>query len=158
MEKVGLNPDQLTGWRVKWKGLKQNASKRDADFTLTFEDYITIAVESGLTHFDEIGSRKGKYGMARLGDIGPYSYGNCRFLTTEDNISERTVNGGTASQITKMSKRFRCISPSGEIIEGVNLTKFQRDNGFTNDSLSGVANGKYKQYLGWVCEYIKETI
>lgn len=158
MDTVGLNPDHLTGWRVKWKGLKQNAGKRDADFTLTFEEYVTIGIESGLSHIDEIGSKVGRYGMARLGDVGPYSYGNCRFLTTTDNIAERTVNGGTSRQIEKMSRSFIATSPDGVEYVGNNLTKFTRDNGLCADYLGKIARGLHVSRLGWKCEYLdKET-
>lgn len=157
MVKVGLNPDHLTEWRKKWKGLKQTSVKRGSEFKLSFEDYVTIAVESGLTHYSQIGRRKGEHGMARIGDSGPYEYGNCRFLTTEENIAERTLNGGTARQSEKMSHKFKVTYPDGRIYTGGNLTKFTRDNNLSADYLGKLARGIHESRFGWKCEYLKET-
>lgn len=155
MVRIGLNPADLIGWRKKWKGLKGTSIKRGSQFNLTFEDYVTIAVESGLTHYSQVGRRKGEHGMARIGDSGPYEYGNCRFLTTEENIAERSLNGGTQNQIDKMSQAFIAIDPSGNEYVGENLTKFTRDMGLSNDYLGKIARGVHVSRSGWKCKYVE---
>ena len=154
MVKIGLNPDHISDWRKKWKGLKQTSVTRGSEFKLSFEEYVTIAVESGLTHYSQIGRRFGEHGMARYGDEGAYEYGNCRFITTTDNIAERSVNGGTQRQVEKMSQRFRAVSPTGEVYVGDNLTKFTREMGLSSDYLGKIARRVHVSRAGWKCDYL----
>lgn len=154
LSSIGLNPEDLVVWQKKWKGLKGTSASRGTAFLLSFEDYVTIAADSGLKSPDLIGRGLGKYGMGRLGDSGDYVIGNCRFITNAQNIEERNLNGGTERRTKKLSKSFKAVSPSGEVFTGHNISKFTRDMGLTSGSLSGCARGIYAQHLGWTCEYI----
>ena len=77
---------------------KSHAKKRGIDFYLTYDEWITIWLESG--KFAERGRGKGKYVMARLGDRGPYAVGNVKIILNEDNSSEGNL-GKIVSQETK---------------------------------------------------------
>ena len=55
----------------------------------------------------------------------------------------------TPEHIAKMSKPFRLIDPSGNIIEGTNLAKFARENNLTGTNLSRVMTGKSKSCKGY---------
>ena len=52
------------------------------------EDVIRLLNEAGITP-DDIGQHRGDYQLARYGDKGRYEYGNCRFITMEENLRER---------------------------------------------------------------------
>lgn len=150
---INLNPEDLVIWQNKWGGLKCTSAIRKTEFLLSFEDYVTIAAESGLSSPNSIGRGLDKYGMGRLGDVGPYVIGNCRFITNAQNIQERNENGGTERRTKKLSKEFKATSPTGEVFTGYNISKFTRDMGLSAGSLSGCARGIYAQHLGWTCEY-----
>jgi len=59
----------------------------------------------------------------------------------------------TAESREQMSKRkskvFCLISPENEIITGINLKKFSRDNNLSSGSMNRVSLGKLKHYKGW---------
>ena len=57
------------------------------------EDVISLLNEAGITP-DNIGVHRGQYHLSRYGDKGRYVYGNCRFITMEENLSERVAVGG----------------------------------------------------------------
>jgi len=154
LKSIGLDPNDLTEWQKKWRGLKNTSRQRGAGFFLSFEDYVSIAVESGLHSPESIGRASDKYAMGRIGDVGDYIRGNCRFITNARNIEERTINGGTEERTKKISKKFKAVAPNGEVFTGYNISKFTREMGLASGSLSGCARGVYAQYLGWTCQYI----
>jgi hypothetical protein len=65
---------------------KGQAKKRCIDWLFTFESWCDIWLES--EKWDQRGRGKGKYVMARKGDIGPYSADNVDIITHGANISE----------------------------------------------------------------------
>jgi hypothetical protein len=77
--------------RTKYNYQKKNAKARDIDWKFTFEQWINVWIESG--HWDERGSGKGKYVMARKGDAGPYSVDNVYIcLSTQNNSDAHRFN------------------------------------------------------------------
>lgn len=46
-------------------------------------------------------------------------------------------------------RTFRIKSPSGEIITGVNLKKFCRDNGLNHGAVFSVFAGRVNHHKGW---------
>lgn len=54
------------------------------------------------------------------------------------------------------AKRYLVTDPSGRQFEVVNLERFCRENGLGTTGLHKVANGKAKQYKGWLCEHCQE--
>lgn len=73
--------------RRKWQTKKDDAKKRGIPCSLTLEEYKKLMQDAGIT-LDQIGSKKGQFGLARFGDIGGYSLNNCRFITTSENQRE----------------------------------------------------------------------
>lgn len=65
---------------------RQKKSKA-AEFTLTKKEMRMLLDEADITAHD-IGIGKEKYCLGRIGDVGPYAYGNCRFITNEQNRKE----------------------------------------------------------------------
>ena len=55
---------------------------------LTWQDVAQLLDEAGIT-VDDIGRGSDQYNLARYGDTGPYTIGNCRFITKRENIQER---------------------------------------------------------------------
>jgi hypothetical protein len=58
---------------------------------------MKLAKRAGLSSPDNIGRSTHQYAMGRLGDTGNYVWGNCRFITVEQNLKERKKNGGNVS-------------------------------------------------------------
>jgi hypothetical protein len=83
-EKHSKNPKFL------YAAHRQNARWRNIPFLLTFEEWTEIWVASG--KWEQRGSRRGQYCMARPGDQGAYEVGNVRIVLAEDNRAERNRN------------------------------------------------------------------
>lgn len=61
-----------------------------------------------------------------------------------------------SSNSARNAKRYLVTDPSGRQFEVVNLERFCRENGLGTTGLHKVANGKAKQYKGWLCEHCQE--
>ncbi len=81
---------------------KRNAKDRGIAFIFTFAEWIRIWIDSG--HWAERGVGKGKYNMARFGDVGPYSVDNVRIIKHEENCREGNL-GKNVSFETKNKLR-----------------------------------------------------
>ncbi len=65
---------------------KNNARYRGIAWELSYSQWRMIWARSG--HWHKRGTSKGKYVMARYGDIGPYSVANVKIITHSANCSE----------------------------------------------------------------------
>jgi hypothetical protein len=90
---VGLKTAQSKDWYIKWRGVVRNAKHRELECTLTFLQYMKLVVRAGLKKPSEIGIDNHQYNLARKGDTGGYTWGNCRFVTARQNRRERAENG-----------------------------------------------------------------
>lgn len=68
----------------KYRGQKSHSKTRGIEFNLTFNEWITIWLQSG--HWHERGKGKGTYVMSRIGDKGPYEVGNVFIQSNYDNV------------------------------------------------------------------------
>jgi hypothetical protein len=93
---VGLNPDDLEQWMNKRHTLNGNARTKGVACRLSFEDYIFLAADAGISNPSMIGRTAQSFCMGRLGDTGDYEIGNCRFITVRQNQLEKMLNGGSA--------------------------------------------------------------
>jgi len=75
--------------KQKFKNKKVNASKENIRFELSFDDIIKLLEDAGIksSHWSNDG-----YHLARYNDTGDYIYGNCRFISMEENIAERKTS------------------------------------------------------------------
>lgn len=159
---IGLDHEDMKSWRIKWSHLKTSASYAKKECNLTFEDYTKIAAESGIKSPDQIDRTLDSYCLGRIGDIGPYEIGNCRFITHRQNHKERINNGGS-SKIKSMIKnnggtnrrRFRLVSPEGKIFIDSNLSKFCSNNALNKFNMFRVCKGISDSHKGWTGEYIE---
>ena len=54
------------------------------------------------------------------------------------------------ARVSKWKERpFRVKSPNGQIIEGMNLTKFCRDNNLNNGAMFSVIHGRVRIHKGY---------
>jgi hypothetical protein len=88
---VGLDPEDYPMWNHKYLGLRPEKSE-NREFTLTFEEYINMALQVGMKSPNEIGPKADQFCMGRYGDAGGYTPGNCRFITNAQNIQEAKDN------------------------------------------------------------------
>jgi hypothetical protein len=96
-------------WRYKYQNLRSSAVKRNVNMCLSFRQYIKLAKKAGLKEPSQIGRTSvDNYQMGRIGDTGDYEWGNCRFITMEQNKNEKIANGGQerASQKIRGRNKF----------------------------------------------------
>ena len=55
---------------------------------LKFAELYSLVEQAGILP-SQIGQGSNQYQLSRYNDIGPYALGNCRFITTIENIRER---------------------------------------------------------------------
>ena len=79
----------------KYHAHKGVAKQRGIPFKLTYEEWITLWINSG--HWEDRGAGKGKYCMSRVNDIGPYEIGNVFIQLFEQNFSD-AIKGKKKSQ------------------------------------------------------------
>ena len=58
-----------------------------------------------------IGLRHGQYNLARLGDAGPYSRDNCRFIPVEENMAERKEGYQRETEFTRKMSELAKLRP-----------------------------------------------
>lgn len=140
---IGLDPKDAEDWHKKYSYLRLN-SKGKREFKLTFEEYISLAVEAGLTSPSQIGLESHKYQMGRIGDQGGYTWGNCRFITGLENKRELAM-------FRKKQNPFTYVihSPSGEKFNTDNLSRFCKEHGLNQGNMCSLNSGRLKYYKGW---------
>lgn len=87
-------------WMRKWKkanpklvafyNQRTHAKRRHVAFLMTFEEWWSIWKMSG--KWEQRGRHSEQYVMARFRDSGPYSVGNVRICTGEENRMEQAAN------------------------------------------------------------------
>lgn len=165
LNNIGLNSADIVDWVYKWSNLRSNSVY--CDFKLSFDQYIQLAVDAGLTSPNQIGHGSDSYCMGRLGDRGDYELGNCRFITQKQNQQERVLNGGSEisaakkrgtrkethesvrSQSDKNSKNYILIDPNGEEHRIRNLNEFCKNRGLNQGNMCAMINGGNKHCKGW---------
>lgn len=87
-----LTPEQIATMRRRYYMLKSNARRRarlagtPSEFDLTLIEWYTIWQESG--HYEDIGTGRGKYVMARRDTTQDYSIHNVEIISNNDNIQK----------------------------------------------------------------------
>lgn len=174
--RLGFDMSVYEDFNKKWQQLIRNAIRREVNATLTFREYCLLAKDANLTNPKLIGRESGNYQLGRLGDVGPYSMGNCRFILIHENIQEKMDNGGAAragrkisaklkgrtaqthagvARVSeKISKAFRLIDSSGTVHEGRNLSRFCADHRLDTATMGSVLNGKRRQHKGWTGSWV----
>lgn len=173
LSSIGLNPDDYKEWRHKWKAV---ASSNRKECFLTFEQYVQLAVDAGLTKPEQIGKSIDSYHLGRIGDVGPYAIGNCRFILHSQNLAEQKANGGKAvamkrsadtrrgrtkethdysGVIEAQKKHFLLTSPEGIEYAGSNLSDFCKANDLLQGNMAAVCRGERSHHRGWTGYYIE---
>ena len=82
-----MTKDELKLAKARFQSQRCEArTKRNIEWTLTFEEWLNIWLDSG--HWHERGPRRGQYCMSRFGDKGPYSIDNVFIQLHSNNIKE----------------------------------------------------------------------
>jgi hypothetical protein len=111
-----------------------------------------------------IGEKNGMYGSARYGSLNPM-WGKTHSEETKDKQRQKrkewyknNENGNKGKKISdtrkkeiskRNSKKYKLISPEGEVIDIVNLTQFAKDNNLSIGCLQQVVSGRNKAHRGW---------
>ena len=83
-----LNEETKAIWAY-WKQ-KTKMSRPHKQWKLTALELIELLNDAGITAND-IGQKSHQYQLGRHGDLGHYEMGNCRFITTRENLQERVM-------------------------------------------------------------------
>jgi hypothetical protein len=87
----------------KYKMQKQNAAMRGIPFLLSYEQWLSIWVDSG--KLQERGRGANKFCMCRYGDAGPYEVGNVFIGTGRENVRDGNLGKEMTQEVRdKISK------------------------------------------------------
>lgn len=178
---LGYDIKEVRLWSSKWRNLISGANKSGRKCLLSFNEYVTLASEANIGA-NQIGKKPHLYQMGRMGDIGDYVVGNCRFITMKQNLDERAINGGNARLGAALSKRikgatkhtnagvasmaikmrdnnpksklFVLRSPDGNEYSDSNVTRFCETNGLSVGRIYEILRGTREQFKGWTGEYL----
>lgn len=93
-----------------WDKLRDNCAKKyDRNghkvARLISKDEIQMLLdEAGIT-MDDVGRRRDQYQLARYDDLGDYAYGNCRFITQDQNRKESTLSPEGRKRLSESLKQ-----------------------------------------------------
>lgn len=114
---------------------RNNAKKRNIEWQLTFDEWITWWLNTG--HYHERGRGKGKYLMSRYGDTGPYSLDNIFCNLHSQNIIEantkKTKSPAHADKLRTnldtIRKKRKVITPDGIFESGYACGRYYKVTG-----------------------------
>lgn len=107
-------------WR-RYSNKRVNAKKDGLGFELSFEEYCLLVKEAGLKS-SQLGFTGDNYVLARYNDSGPYKYGNCRFITQQENYNEKVRSyAETHNGIEAARKKLRELREIKKIISGTSI-------------------------------------
>ena len=158
-----LDIQDTAAWVQKWHTLQYHCKKNGKPFELSFYEYIELALEASLTAPSQIGRDLDSYQLARYGDQGGYSIGNCRFITKQENLEERITSGAIkrAMENRKPSdiarrKTILVVDPDGNKTFCKGLNEAAKICGLWVPNISRIlkTSGKYKGFT--VSYYIPE--
>jgi hypothetical protein len=176
---LGFPAADAQEWAKKHSAHVGHAAARGLRSELTFQEYVTKAAEAGLQRPAQVGLRVDDFVLARIGDVGDYTSGNCRFITGRQNQIESVENGrraiafqkasatmtgrtkdthaGIKAQAEKLSKRFLLNAPDGMEHRGINVSEFCKANGLNVFSVYDVFSGRRKHHKGWTGQYLDDA-
>lgn len=93
----------------KYLNKKNNASKENIGFNLSFNEFCLLVKEAGLKSSD-LGFSGKKYVLARYNDEGDYQFDNCRFITQSENMKERKMNQNILNALRNNAKKMNEIN------------------------------------------------
>jgi len=89
---------------------KQNAKKRKIQFLLSFDEWLSIWVQSG--KLEKRGAAPNQYCMARFNDSGHYQVGNVKIITMAENNKEQVSTKHTMEWRAIVSARMSSDNPA----------------------------------------------
>lgn len=135
----GVHPSRAKGTKAAaYLHQLYSAEHRVIEFNLTFPEWLGIWDASG--HWAERGRGKGRYCMARNGDVGAYAVGNVEIIKHEKN---------SADFYKHVNRKVR---------DELNLTPRERNvydllvKGFTPKEIAGRTGMQYGSAIGYVCK------
>ena len=172
-ETLGFDRQHFFMFRKKWYSIKATSNQKGREFSLTFSEYTTLVKLAKIESPHQIGrEHQSQYQMSRLKDLGGYTWGNCRFITKAENISEAKMNG-IPKRISKASfefhnkndskrlavasaceKSFVAISPDGLRYYRKNVRKFSEEFGLDKTGVAKMLRGNIQKYKNWTGGYI----
>ena len=120
----------MNEYKSKYTQKKANSKSQNIPFFLNFFEYIKLVKQAGIKSPNQIGLKRDQFQLARYNDIGPYSLGNCRFITQLENQKERNEHFDVSSHF-KTQSRVRINNKTHHLLE----VKPWESSAKTNNSL-----------------------
>jgi hypothetical protein len=102
---IHLNDSKLLRLRgskaMRYLSQRQSAFKRGIGWEITFPQWLSVWQQSG--KFDDRGVGKGRYCMARKGDVGPYKVGNVSIESCVKNSRDGIAKARPAMALSYVS-------------------------------------------------------
>ena len=86
-----LKDIKVLGRNCSYSTQRSHAAQRDIPWGFTLKTWYQVWAGSG--HLEQRGRGKGKYAMARKGDVGPYTPENVEIILFTQNLSDGHTNG-----------------------------------------------------------------
>ncbi len=134
----------MTNYYQDYMTQRRNASRRDIEFNLSFDEWLSIWSQSGKLELRGRGA--GKYHMCRKNDIGAYDITNVYIDLAENNGSlPHKGKAKSSKQKFKMSLAQKGVKKSETAIENNRASQLHRpkyDCPHCNKLVSGLGNLK----------------
>ena len=90
---------------AKFLNKKNNSYKEGIYFDLTYKQWCELLKEACIKSSD-LGFSGNNYVLARFGDKGGYTWGNCRFITQKQNILEKEITDKQREVARKQAEKM----------------------------------------------------
>ena len=152
-----LELDDDNKLKQRWQNKRVNARKENIGFELSFEDYCKLVKEAGLKS-SQLGFSGDGYVLARYNDDGPYSYGNCRFITQSENAKEKKIS----YKMRLSSKRSACILNDRNrqrlLTDRDAVSKSIRDGQRNSEKYQNMIARKHAQHIAYLEQKRKSSV
>ena len=108
---------------------------------LNFDGFYEDMYESFIKHCNEYGLKQTT--LDRKDNDGNYCKENCKWATLQEQVENR-----------RNQKKFKAISPSGEVYFSNNQRKFAREQNISFVGINACINSRAKTCMGWKFEVI----
>lgn len=133
---MGYSAQDTDAWYEQYQRHLATARARGLDSQLSFDQYMIKAAEANLLCVDQIGRASHQFQLGRVGDVGNYHDGNCRFITARQNHQESYQNGRSIE-----SDKARSATMTGQTKETSDRVRkmAQTKTGRTKETNEGLA-------------------
>lgn len=102
------------------------------------------------SYIDAISTKDKPIDLDRINNDKGYSIENCQWISHADNMRKITKR--------KSQRKFRAISPNGDIYYGENQKLFSKEHNLKTSGVCSGLSGKQESHYGWKFKFINDDI